>query len=419
MRQLGELAADPATRVVGGPVHQPLDQAADEESPRGRRRAEAALRYWERQRRWIPQSLYAVPIQEPDDSDDRPLAVHLVSRAAPLALPHITARTGSTAPMVVLAALAAVVSRRTGQRWCPLHALAENRFGTHMREYVATIAQDGLVVVDADTASFDELVRRTGSAMLTGSLHSLVDTVEAHRVRRRIDHARGVDLGRDFAFNNTSPHGLTGVRLLDPGDLTDVRAALADTELRWAAGIVSPELLSVQLLQLDDEMHLFVRSGDPGRVPASELELLSRGTEALLVAAAAGDVDLAQLGQVSGVEPVVRGDRWSYVDCCWVDLDEVQRLVDEVLPDSRAGVFVAQRRPPALAGDQPVADAPVVVAYLVACGDLTPNRPRRLHAGPARPDHGHGAGALRDLRPPAGRPVGPGRVAAAARARRG
>src|SRR4051794_2327992 len=187
MRQFAELAANPAARVLGEPGHQPLDQAAEEHSLRGLRRAEAALRYWERQRWQIPQCLYAVPPIQPEASEVPP-AVTLVSRAAALAVPHITARTGNTAPTVVLAALTPVLSQRTGQRLCPIHAPAVNRIGRHMYEYVGTVAQDALVVVDTEGASFDETVRRTGAGMLLGARNSLVDTVAAYDIRRRIDH---------------------------------------------------------------------------------------------------------------------------------------------------------------------------------------------------------------------------------------
>ncbi len=371
VRQLAELATDPASRVLGEPGHQPLDQAAEEQSPRGRGRAEAALRYWERQRWRIPQCLYAVPPSDPDASEVPPAAT-LTSRAAALAVPHITARTGSTPPMVVLAALTTVLGRRTGQRLCPIHALADNRIGRHMREYVGTVAQDGLVVVDTDSASFDEVILRTGSAMLAASRYSLVDTVVAYHTRRRIDHIRGIDLGRDCEFNNTSPHSLTRVHAPERGELAGVRAALAQTSLKWSAVRNRPGLLSMQLMRLDERMELMLLSGDPQRVPATEVEMLARGTEALLVAAAAGDVDLARLGEVTGVEPVQRGPRWSYVDSCWVDLDEVERMVDEALPGYTTAVFVTGRRPAVGTGEKDESQ-PTVLAYLAGGADgLTP-----------------------------------------------
>jgi hypothetical protein len=362
VRQLAELATDPARRVLGDLGHQPLDQAAEEQSPRGLRRAEAALRYWERQRWRIPQCLYAVPPSQPDGTDLPPAAI-FTSRAAALSVPHITARTGSTPPMVVLAALTTLLARRTGQRLCPIHALADNRIGRHMHGYVGTVAQDGLVVVDTDSASFDEVVQRTGAAMLAASRYSLVDTVAAYHVRRRIDRIRGVDLGRDCEFNNTSPHSATRLQPPPRGELAQVRAALPDTSLSWSEVAIRPALLSMRLMRLDEQMELMLLSGDARRVPATEMEMLVRGTEALLVAAADGDVELSRVGDLTGVQPVTRDGQWCYVDSCWVDLDEVRRLLDEALPDCTTAVCVAPRRTPIAAGAQAVGE-PMVLAYL-------------------------------------------------------
>ncbi len=383
VRQLVELAKNPASRVLGERGHQPLDQAAYEQSPRGRRRAEAALRYWERQRWRIPQCLFAVPPSHSDANDWPPAAI-LLSRAAALAVPHITARTASTPSTVVLAALTTVLGRRAGQRLCPIHALADNRIGRHMHEYVGTLAQDGLVVVDTDSASFDQVIARTGTAILAASWYSLVDTVAAHHSRRRIDHLRGTDLGRDSEFNNTSSHSLTRVRVPGRGELAEVRAALADTSLRWSDTAIRPALLSMQLMRLDEHMELMLLSGDPRRVPAAEMEMLARGAEALLVAAAAGDVDLTRFGEVTGVQPATRTERWCYVDSCWVDLDEVQRMLDEVLPSHTTAVFVAERRAVEhrAVDDRATVEAgekaegqPVVLAYLAAGENgLTPEQ---------------------------------------------
>ena len=380
VRQLAELAKNPTSRVRGERGHQPLDQAADERSPRGRRRAEAGLRYWERQRSRMPQCLLSLPLSRPD-SDDCPPAATLISRAAALAVLHIAARTGNTPSMVVLAAFATVLGQRADQRLCAVHALSDNRIGRHMHEYVGALAQDGLVVVDTDSASFDEVIRRTGAATLAAARHSLIDTVVAFDLERRINHTRGVDLARDCEFNNTSSHSLARVPVPEMGELADVRAALADTKLRWSETAMRPLLLSTHLLRLDETMELMLLSSDPRRLPATEMELLARGTEALLVAAAAGDVDLTRLGEVTGVEPVTRGERWCYVDSCWVDLDEVQRMLDEVLPGSVTAVFVAavgRRRPPGHGRNRGQDRAPTDGGRLPGRGEDGPH-PERIH----------------------------------------
>src|SRR5579875_510512 len=103
-REFTVLVSDPSSRQVGPARHQPLDQAADERSPRGRRRAAAAMRGWEAVLRTKPQCLLAIPSADPRH-DAGAVSGWLWSRAGAMVLPHIVARTGASRQLVVLAAL--------------------------------------------------------------------------------------------------------------------------------------------------------------------------------------------------------------------------------------------------------------------------------------------------------------------------
>src|SRR6185437_11150008 len=109
-REFTALVSDPAHRDTGPRAHQPLDQAADERSARGKQRNEAALRGWEAQLRTMPQCMYAVPLEAPGPSGGR--SGWLWSRAAALALPHVAARTSASRQTVVLAALCTMLAWR-------------------------------------------------------------------------------------------------------------------------------------------------------------------------------------------------------------------------------------------------------------------------------------------------------------------
>lgn len=98
--QFTTLAADPASRVVEAePGHQPLDQAAIEQSPRGMKAAEAALRHWESHLRTAPQSLYPMPL--PDTPGEGLRTGILSSPAAGLALSHVSMRTKASRQVIV------------------------------------------------------------------------------------------------------------------------------------------------------------------------------------------------------------------------------------------------------------------------------------------------------------------------------
>jgi condensation domain-containing protein len=392
-RQFNELVVGRDAQPAGPRALQPLDQAAVERSPRGQQRAEAALRYWHDQLRHRPQSLYAMPEATPAEpgGDGRPLACWLYSPAAAMALPHITDRTGASPAMVVLAAVSTILSHRSGTRPCFLTSPSSNRLGAQLRDYVGTLAQDSLLVIDTDTASFDEQVRRAGTASLRAQRHSAFDAIKLQAVHDELCHQRGIALTRDCSIDN-----LVGLRLdeihatgeppaeVPVGSPAEAAAALAQTVSGWWQPPDMTESLRLHLVNLGAALRFTLWAADTRRVPRSEFELVLRGVERLLVAAAAGDADLGRLSEITGVEPVVRDEGWVRVDSCWVELAACQRLAEEALPGSGVRVFAV----PGPDGD------PALTAYLTpegragspadahqACMRLLPGRPTGMAPG--------------------------------------
>lgn len=357
-RQFAELVADPVARVVGERGHQPLDQAVFEGSERGRRLADAALRYWREGLSQRPQCLYAAPVA---GADGGPRAAILRSAAAAIALPHVTGRTGASAPMVTLAAVCAVLARRGGQRHTTVSSLSSNRFAGHLRDYVGTLAQDGLVRVDTQVAGFDELVRRAGTAALRASRHSMFDAHRLQEIHDEVGHQRGLCFFRDCAVDNLMSHVFGPDQARPAGSPADAAAALTQSAMLWREPPGMSEYLRFQFIDIGSALALRLWAADTGRVPAVEMEGLLRGVERLVVAAAAGDVELSRLGEVCGVEPLARGDGWLYLDWCWVEVAEVRRLVADALPGAVSGVFAV-----------PGADGrPGLVAYLAGADGLS------------------------------------------------
>ncbi|GAB3845591.1 hypothetical protein GCM10029963_24100 [Micromonospora andamanensis] len=202
-REFAQLIDAAGSRAVGAARHQPLDQAVEEASPRGRRRTAAALRYWTQHLRQIPQCLMALP---PVGDGDGPASAALRSSSATAALDRIAARTQAGPAAAVLAAFSAVVSVRVGQSRCVFASLSSNRFTSRLRDYVGTLAQDGLVVVDVTGPTFDDLVRRTSAAMLRANRSSIFDVTELVTHAVQINDEQGMDFSRDCVFNNISAH---------------------------------------------------------------------------------------------------------------------------------------------------------------------------------------------------------------------
>ncbi|HEY3748317.1 MAG TPA: condensation domain-containing protein [Pseudonocardiaceae bacterium] len=327
--QFTTLAADPASRVVGEPGHQPLDQAAIEQSPRGLKAAEAALRHWETHLRAAPQSLYPMP---PSASPGEGLRTGILSSpAAGLALGHISMRTKASRQVIVVAAMCAVLSWRTGIPRAVFASVSGNRFRLRLREYVGSLAQDGLMALDVAEPTFDELVARAAKATLTANTTSMFDATKLWRLIDQVGHERGTAFTRDFSVNDLSTHfGLTDESAEMSTDIADVAGALPRTEVLWMESAPFPVILICNPAQLAPDLMLGL-TADLRHVEDAEIESLLRGVEGLLVAAAAENVPLSRLGEVTRVVPVQRDADWVCVDSCWVRLSSVRQLITDAL----------------------------------------------------------------------------------------
>jgi hypothetical protein len=383
------LAADPACRVTGPLGYQPLDLAADERSAHGQRRAGAALLKMTDQLRHVPQCTYAVPLAVADPtagstagsragSAAGSLSGWLSSPAAALALAHIEARTGTSRRAAVLAALSAVLAWRTGHDRAVFAALQDNRHEPRMAGYVGSVCRDGIISVDVRAAGFDELVWRAAMAVLRAGRNGRVDPDAFNVAKDRVEHERGVAFARDCVYNDISGSYTAAAAEAGLGDPAAAERALGQSQIWWAEPPAMYEQLLFMVVQVYDELIVGALTENMGRVPRGDLELLLRGAERLLVAAAASDISLGQLGEITGVAPVTRGPGWLRVDSCWIELPEVQRLADDALPGSAARVFTM----PDARGE------PALVAYLTPSGGCTTPEQAHLACMALLPRHG-------------------------------
>ena len=376
-RQFGSLVSDPAGRVAGPAGHQPLDQAAAEQSALGRRRVADAVRGWEAALRTMPQCMYAVPSAGGEQDAGGPVSAGPVSGgavsgwlwspAAALALPHIAARTETSSQQAVFAALCVLLAWRAGQDACTLQIMASNRYQRHLGGYVGNLAQECIVSVNVRAGGLDEVVRRTGPAILRGTRHSLVEVGAVRPVMARVEHDRGITIAPYCVFNDLSVlFGDTGI--CPPGaDPADASRALDRSRFASLPQPPADRLLLVVLQQVDGEMILGALTSDANRVPFDELKALLRGVESLLVAAASADADLSRIAEITGVRPVSRGPHWLRIGPSWIELPQVQRMLDDALPGPAAAFAVP-------GGD----GEPELVGYLAAGdGIRTPGQAHR------------------------------------------
>ncbi|WP_173062492.1 condensation domain-containing protein [Phytohabitans houttuyneae] len=344
-------------------VHQPLAQAEAEADPRARRRAEAAIRHWERHLRQVPQCLYARPRTGPAAGGG---IAQLTSPAGAAALRHIAARTRASRPTIVFAALCAVLARRTGYRECRFPILSGNRFESRLERYIGTLAQSVLVRLDTTDAGFDELVRRAFGAMLSASRNGAWDAGVAIRLHRRVAAERGLRLRFEPLFNNLVVD--SSAPEAPPEPVEALAAAASGSQIVWSPAPPTSTLLRFDLWQVDGALLFSCWSSDTGRADRNEAESLLLAVERLLLAAAGADLDAAAVGPATGLEPIARGPGWLFVDSCWVELDEVRRLLDDALGAGVAQVFA-----------EPAGPDTTLVAYVDGSRG-EPASPEQLHA---------------------------------------
>ncbi|MGZ3145566.1 condensation domain-containing protein [Lentzea chajnantorensis] len=367
-RELAELISDPAARVVGPPRHHPLDQAELERSERERAKRRRTLEYWSGKLAVMPSPLYLTPSARPElaqaNADDT-VGVSMSSPAAALAARSVSARTRTSRSSVLLAAVCAVLSVRTGYREIVFPVMPSNRFERHLYDYVGTLAQTGIAAIDVGFASFDQVVRNAWGGMLKGCMHGVYDAYELAEIGDGIAHERGVFFCFDAIYNCSVVESGVAVEERPPSP-EHLTALLSRTRLRhhpMPFRLATPVRFDVS--KLDDEVELCGWSSDLGRVPVEHLTSLLQAVERLLVAASGGDLDHEGIVDALRLEPVRRDSTWVKTDVQWVDLAEVQRLLDDAFAPAGARIFAQ------------VADEPLV-AYVEAADSV--RTPEQAHA---------------------------------------
>jgi hypothetical protein len=332
---LGDSPPEPADR----PGHQPLDQAELEATAAEQRRADAALAYLREQTRRTPRHLYGVPGGR---ASGESLAVELSSPAAAMAVRQAAARTRTSRSSLVLAALCAVVARRAGYRELVVTLSSGNRFERHLADYVGTLAGSALAAVEITAGSFDELVRHTWMRVLEANRHARYDNVRRDAMERLIERERGLmRLNYEPFFNDLVPASWSALTAGVGFEPAQIDAALARTELRWRPTQIYGTPIRFTLNQIDGCLRLDAWSADTGLVPQAEVVSVLLAVERLLVAAARGDVAGARLPEIIGLEPFAASPDRILVDHCWVDVADIQRMLEEALAPAVARVFAS------------------------------------------------------------------------------
>jgi hypothetical protein len=266
--------------------------------------------------------------------------VELSSVAAAMAVRQVAARTRTSRSSVVLAAICAVVARRASYPQLVFPLSSSNRFEPHLVNYVGSLAQSSIATIEVAGRSFDELAGHTWTTVIEASWHGRYDLVKLGAMDKLAEHERGLRLPpHDPWFNSLVPESWSGLTAGVGFQPEEIDLALAQTELRWRPLPVSALPIRFRLNQIDGCLRLDTWSGDAGLAPRAELESVLLAVERLLVAAARDDVPAGEMPALIGLEPVPATPDRILADHCWVDIADVQRLVDDAVAPAVARVF--------------------------------------------------------------------------------
>ena len=211
---------------------QPLEQAAWQTSPAGRRQNEAAMRQWEHVLSTIDPVRYP---GHPVPESPRYRIGEVESPALLGAVRAIGARTGRGSSTVLLALFAVALQRRTGIDPVVVRPIVGNRFRPGLGRVVCTLAQAGVCVLEVADAPMDVVLRRVQQAIVIGNKLAYFDDRDLVGLRSRIFAERGTAVDTSCFFNdrrNAEALALAGPLAATPGEL----AALPAGRFEWVAG---------------------------------------------------------------------------------------------------------------------------------------------------------------------------------------
>jgi Condensation domain len=298
---LAELTENGGSEDAQGRL-QPLDEAAFQTSPRGRRQDAKARAYWLAKAEQGPRQLLPVRAELPAGALF-PNAL-LDSPALARAVPLLSEQLAASPATILLAAAAATVSRLGGSPEVLFQVVVNNRFQPGLDRAVSTVAQEGLFNITVTDAPFSDLVRRAVGASLATYRHAYYDKtlLDAELAELRGSEAGAADLTcfvndtRGLMPSPETPQAAAaevlaranGSEIAKAVDAVDSPEELdrlrARTELRWPVEFPPREQVSFALDAVDLPGSLgLTMTADPSRLPRPEMEQLLRGIEDCVV----------------------------------------------------------------------------------------------------------------------------------------
>ncbi|WP_406208240.1 condensation domain-containing protein [Kitasatospora sp. NBC_01560] len=267
------------------PALQPLEAAAVQASPLGRRRDEAARRYWCDQLTAGPRQIFpTAPELAADPGRMFPNAL-LRSPALAVAVGPVAAALGVSDAAVLLGAASHQLARMSGSSDVLFQVVVGNRFQPAAAAAVSTVAQEALFLLTDADKDFTDAVRRTRSTAFNAFRHAAYDKWALDREVAGLV-GRGEAADHSYWWNDTrdpasGPFDTVERPQATPGELA------GRTEFSWPTEFLPRVNVSVavDVLTAPGALELAM-TADPAVLSRDGMEEFLRGVEQLVVAAA-------------------------------------------------------------------------------------------------------------------------------------
>ncbi|WP_406199777.1 condensation domain-containing protein [Kitasatospora sp. NBC_01560] len=273
--------------LAARPALQPLEAAAVQASPLGRRRDEAARRYWCERLAAGPRKIFlnpAAPELAADPGRMFPNAL-LRSPALAVAVGPVAAALGVSDAAVLLGAASHQLARMSGSSDVLFQVVVGNRFQPAAAESVSTMAQEAVFLLTDADQDFGDAVRRTRSVAFAAFRHAGYDKWALEREVAGLV-GRGEAADHSYWWNDTrdpasGPFDTVERPQATPGELA------GRTEFSWPTEFLPRVNVSVavDVLTAPGALELAM-TADPAVLSRDGMEEFLRGVEQLVVAAA-------------------------------------------------------------------------------------------------------------------------------------
>jgi len=264
------------------PATRPLDEAAYQNSERGRRRDAASRRYWRTKLGEGPRQQFPARAERSPDA----LLHHAVLHSPALlrAVDHVAATRGVSGSSVLLAAATQQVNRLTDVPQPLLQVVVNNRFLPGMAQTITTLAQEGLFHLRTVDRDFGALVRRVHASALGAYRYASYDK---RLLDRDIEQLRDrlPDLADHSCFvNDTREPGI--FRPAADGIATPPMARARElTTLTWPVDLQPRPNFSFAMDVMDSPGAVdLVMVADGALIPREDMESFLLGIEESVVA---------------------------------------------------------------------------------------------------------------------------------------